>query len=156
MYPCAQSVRTKSDTSLCWRWDAGGTVRKRGGRWIDRISPPRPPESLLAHYLSEMNQDRCVYFAQPFRHLFVHVSLVKLWFKKKSHSATSIPFKIKSEIWFFFPLNYCISIKTILHRSKNPYMLIRIITWYCDKRFSQIVEFNWLCYKTQYKFPPHP
>lgn len=39
-----RSSSAKSDTSLCWRWNAGGTVRKRGGRWIDRITP-----DLLSH-----------------------------------------------------------------------------------------------------------
>lgn len=38
------SLSAKSDTSLCWRWNAGGTVRKRGRRWIDRTTP-----DLLSH-----------------------------------------------------------------------------------------------------------
>lgn len=95
MYPCAQFVRkVRHEFMLAVKCRRNSEEMRQEMDWPYY---PRPPEPLLAHYLSKLNQDRCVYFVQPFKRLIVHVSSVILKKKqkqKKTHLFNSMPLKM--------------------------------------------------------------
>lgn len=83
MYPCAQFVRkVRHEFMLAVKCRRNSEETRQEMDWPYF---PRPPEPLLAHYLSKLNQDRCVYFVQPFKRLIVHVSSVILKRKPKEN-----------------------------------------------------------------------
>lgn len=101
MQPRAQfvrKVRHKFMLAVKHRRPREGTRQKMNGPYY-----PRTPEPLLAHDLSKLKQDRCVYFAQPFKRLIAHVSSVILS-QKNNNKQTLI--KRYEKVWSNYKLDF--------------------------------------------------